>query len=112
VLQGVSNQPEPDEPPPLAVPPHLLTWWFAVMSVGGIVVGVFGDQFQVGKSVLGHPLVIFFAVVAGSLLTLAFIYQKPLQKLISPASLVIGCLIGLACYFLGGWFGASLAAIP
>ena len=26
----------PDHPPPVPVSPHLLTWWFGLMALGGV----------------------------------------------------------------------------
>jgi hypothetical protein len=57
-------------------------------------------------------LVIFFAVTAAVLLTLTFVHQRPLAKLISWPNLAAGAIIAVACFLLGTWFGANLIATP
>jgi hypothetical protein len=89
----------------------VLTWWFSLMSVGGLALGLFGGDHPLGKGVLGHPLVIFFALVAAGLMMLGFLYGR-LLKVISATSLVVGFVIAIACYVIGVWFGVSLAAMP
>jgi hypothetical protein len=105
-------QPPPDHPPPLAVSPHILTWWFGLMAVGGLGFGVFAHERPFGNGFLGHPLVMFFGLVAAMLLTLRFLYTRPLRELIAVPLLVLGCVVAAGCYVLGDWFGTSLMALP
>lgn len=105
-------QSSPDHPPPLPVSPHLLTWWFSLMAIGGLGLGVFAHNQPFGNAFLGHPLVVFFAVVAALLLTLRFLHARPLRELISVPLLGLGCAIAVACYILGDWFGTNLMALP
>jgi hypothetical protein len=98
--------------PPVPVSPHLLTWWFGVMAVGGLGFGAYADQRPFGNGLLAHPLIVFFAVVAAGLMTLRFLHARPLLQLISPPYLAAGALIGIACFFIGGWFGSSLIHMP
>jgi hypothetical protein len=89
----------------------VLTWWFSLMSIGGLALGLFAKGHPLSEGVLGHPLVIFFALVAAGLLTLRLFYGG-LLKVISVPSLAVGFVIAVACYFVGIWFGVSLAAMP
>jgi hypothetical protein len=108
----VSTKPNPDDPPPIPVSPHLLTGWFGVMSVGGLAFGLFADRPLFGKGILAHPLVMLFAMAGAGLLILKFLHGEPMRKLISPVSVIAGCIIAVVCYFIGRWFGVSLAAVP
>lgn len=109
-------EPSPDGPPPLPVSPHLLTAWYGLMSVGSLALGLFAERPSLAKGLfshtLGHPLVVFFALVAAGLMMLKFLHQQPMRNLVSPVNLVAGFLIAVACYFMGEWFGSSLSAIP
>jgi hypothetical protein len=99
-----------DGPPPVS--PHLLTWWFGLMAIGGVAFGLNADEHPFGRGVLAHPLVVFAACVLAGLLTLRFLHARPVRQLISAWSLAGGAVIGVACFFLGRWFGASLMHIP
>jgi hypothetical protein len=101
-----------DGPPAVAVSPHLLTWWFGLMAAGGMGFGLYADERPFGNGVLAHPLVVFFAFVAAGLLTLRFLHARPLFQLISAPSLAAGAIIGIACFFLGTWFGINLIHMP
>ena len=61
---------------------------------------------------LAHPLVVFAACVLAGLLTLRFLHARPVRQLISVRFLAVGAVIGVACFFLGEWFGASLMHMP
>jgi hypothetical protein len=108
-----SAKPErPDGPPPVPVSPHLLTWWFGTVAVAGLGFGAYADQRPFGSGALAHPLVVLFAFVAAGLLTLRFLHTKPLLQLISAPSLAAGAVIGIACFFIGKWFGVNLIHMP
>jgi hypothetical protein len=108
-----SLKPErPDGPPPVPVSPHLFTWWFGLMAVGGLGFGAYADQRPFGNGMLANPLVVFLALVAAGLLTLRFLHTKPLLQVISAQVLAAGGVIGVACFFIGKWFGASLIHMP
>ena len=102
----------PGDPPPVPVSPHLLTWWFGLMAAGGVGFGLYADERPFGNGVLAHPLVVFFAFVAAGLLTLRFLHARPLLQLISARGLAAGAVIGIACFFLGTWFGVNLVHMP
>jgi hypothetical protein len=102
----------PDHPPPLPVSPHILTWWFSLMAIGGLGLGIFAHDRPFGDGLLGHPLIVLFAVVAAILLTLRFLHARPLGELIPRASIALGCAIAVACYVLGDWFATNLMALP
>ena len=101
-----------DGPPPVPVSPHLLTWWFGLMAVGGLGFGAYADQRPFGNGVLAHPLVVFFAFVAAGLMTLSFLHARPVLRLVSGRSLTAGAIIGIACFFVGNWFGSNLIRMP
>ncbi len=101
-----------DGPPPVPVSPHLLTWWFGLMAAGGLGFGAYADQRPFGNGVLAHPLLVFFAIVAAGLMTLRFLHARPVLQLISARSLAAGAIIGIACFFIGNWFGSNLIHMP
>jgi hypothetical protein len=92
--------------------PHLLTWWFGLMAIGGVAFGLDADEHPFGRGVLAHPLVVFAACVLAGLLTLRFLHARPVMQLISARSLAGGAIIGVACFFFGRWFGVSLIHMP
>jgi hypothetical protein len=99
-------------PPPVPMSPHLLTWWFGLTAVGGLGFGAYADERPFGNGVLAHPLVVFFAVVAAGLMTLRFLHERPLLQLIPAPCLAAGAIIGIACFFVGSWFGSNLIHMP
>src|SRR5262245_62136920 len=76
-------------------------WWYGLMAAGGLLFGLLGDNRPLGSSVLAHPLVIFFAVVAAALLILRVARARPVPELIPERALVIGCLVGGAAFLAG-----------
>jgi hypothetical protein len=100
------------DPPAIPVSPHLLTWWFGLMAAGGVGFGLYADERPFGNGVLAHPLVVFFAFVTAGLLTLRFLHARPVLHLISGWCLAAGAVIGIACFFIGNWFGVSLFNMP
>lgn len=97
---------------PLPVSPHLLTWWFGLLSLGALGFGVYADEHPFGRGILAYPLVVFAAFVAAGLLSLRSLHARPLPQLIPAQALAAGGVIALACFFLGRWFGASLLHMP
>ena len=102
----------PGDPPPVPVSPHLLTWWFGLMALGGVGFGLYAEVRPFGNGVLANPLVVFFAFVAAGLLTLRFLHARPVPELISSRYLAIGIVIGIICFFIGNWFGVNLLKMP
>ena len=102
--------PPSDKPQPLPVSPHLLTGWFSAMALGALALGVI-DRQPAGKDVFSH-LSMFFAVVAAGVIMLKLVHGRPLRDVISPISLAGGCIVAIACYFIGGWFAVNLTAVP
>ena len=101
-----------DGPPPVPVSPRLLTWWFGLMAAGGVGFGVYADERPFGDGALAHPLVVFLACAVAGLLTLRFLHARSLLKLISARCLAAGIVIGIACFFIGRWFGVNLIHMP
>jgi hypothetical protein len=105
--------PTPSEgPPPISISPHILTWWFGMMAIGGVGFGFVAEKRPFGNGVLAYPLVIFFACAGIVLLTLRFLYNRPLTEFISERALLVGCGIGVACFLIGNWFGVALTSMP
>ena len=102
----------PGDPPPVPVSPHLMTWWFGLMAIGGVGFGVYAEERPFGHGVLAYPLFVLLAFAAAGLLTLRFLHARPLLKLISRGNLAAGIAIGIACFFIGNWFGISLHKLP
>jgi hypothetical protein len=90
----------------------LLTWWFGLMAAGGVGFGLYADERPFGSGVLAHPLVVFFALVTAGLLTLRLLHARPVLQLISASCLALGAAIGIACFFIGNWFGVNLIHLP
>ena len=82
------------------------------MALGGVGFGLYADERPFGNGVLTHPLGVFFALVAAGLLTLRFLHARPVLQLISAWCLVAGAVVGIACFFIGNWFGVSLLNTP
>ena len=104
--------PVSDDTAHVPVSPHLLTWWFGLMATGGVGFGWYAEQQPFGHGILAHPLVVFGAFVAAGLATVRFLHNRPMLELISLPALLVGGVIGVACFFLGNWFGASLSMMP
>jgi hypothetical protein len=93
---------------PPRVSPHLLTWWFGVMAIGGMGSGLYADAQPFGDGVLAHPLAALAAGVLAGLMTLRLLYARPLLQVISVRCLAAGAVIAAMCFLLGRWFSATL----
>ena len=85
-----------------------LSWWLGGMALGGMVFGMYGAQRPFGGGIVTHPLFLFGVLAVLALIILRFAGERPL---VSDRSLAIGVVIGIASYFLGAWFGASLLVV-
>jgi len=85
-----------------------LHWWYGLMAAGGLLFGLLGDARPLGPSVLAHPFVIFFAVVAAALMILRVARGRPVPELIPERALVIGCFVGGAAFLAGNLIAAHL----
>ena len=101
----------PSTPPTGANAGRILTWWFGAMSAAGLAFGSLAEQRPFGNDVLAHPLVIFFAIVAGALLILRLVSRRPAPALIGDRMLLVGCGVGLIAFLIGNWFGTHLGAM-
>lgn len=90
---------------------RVLTWWFGLMGIGGLLFGTQSERRPFGTDVLAHPVVIFFAVVGAGLLVLRAVLRRPVPDVISDRMLYVGCAIGLLAFFIGNWFATHLAAM-
>lgn len=82
--------------------------WHVLMVLGGAIFGMLVDQRPFGDAILRHPLVIFFFLVALGLLALRVLLAQPVPNVISDRALVGGCVLGLAAFLVGNYFGVYL----
>jgi len=95
----------------MAIPPaasRAQHWWHGLMAAGGLLFGLLGDKRPFGASVLAHPLVMFFAVVAVALLALRAAARRPVPELLPERVLVVGRLVGGIAFLAGNWVAAHL----
>ena len=83
-------------------------WWCGLMVAGGLGFGLLGDRRPFGTDVLAHPLVVFFVVVAATLLALRVALARPVPELIPERTLIVGCIIGVAAFLVGNWVALHL----
>jgi hypothetical protein len=99
---------QPDLRPSPSVQLRALTWWLGMMALGGMCFGMYGAQRPFGGGLITHPLTIFGGLALVGLLILRFAADRPL---VSDRALAAGVVIGIACYFLGSWFGTELLVV-
>jgi len=85
-------------------------WWCGLMVAGGLGFGLLGDKRPFGTDVLAHPLVVFFVVVAATLLALRVALARPVPELIPERTLIVGCVIGVAAFLGGNWVAIQLSS--
>jgi hypothetical protein len=94
--------------PPKSRAGHAQRYWYGLMAAGGLLFGLLGDNRPFGTSVLVHPFVIFFVIVAAALLILRVARGRPVPELIPERTLVIGCFVGGISFLAGNWMAAHL----
>jgi len=101
---------EPARPPRKRAPVsgRILTWWFGLMSLAGMLFGAFADKRPFGDDVLMHPLIILFIVVGVALLALRVALRRPVPEIIPDRLLLVGCFVGLAAFLIGNWLAVNL----
>jgi hypothetical protein len=92
-------------------PGRILVWWFAAMSVAGVLFGAFAEQRPFGDDVLAHPVIVLFIAVGIGLVALRFAIGRPVQEIIPDRLLVFGCVVGLAAFLIGNWLAVHLRAL-
>ena len=105
------TDPAPSPKPRRPIAGRILTWWFGVMSVAGVVFGLFTESRPFGNDVLEHPVVILFVVVGIGLIVLRVALRRPVPEIIPERLLLVGCVVGLAAFLIGNWFAVNLSAI-
>ncbi len=80
------------------------------MVAGGLAFGLVGDRRPLGTDVLAHPFVVFFIVVAVSLIVLRIARARPVPELIPERALVVGCLVGGGAFLIGNWVATHVVA--
>jgi len=78
------------------------------MALGGMTFGMYRAQRPFDTGLITHPLFLFCGLAVATLLILRFAGERPL---VSDRALAAGVVIGLASYWLGNWFGASLLMV-
>jgi hypothetical protein len=78
------------------------------MAAGGLLFGLLGDKRPLGTSVLVHPFVLFFFLVAAALLILRVAGGRPVPELIPERTLAVGCFVGGAAFLAGNWIASHL----
>lgn len=90
---------------------RVLTWWFGLMSLSGLLFGYFAERRPFGDDILAYPLVVFFVLVGLALLVLRLAAGRPVPDVISDRMLIVGCVVGLGAFLIGNWFAIHLAQI-
>ena len=84
-------------------PQRILVWWYGLMVAGGFLFGLVGDRRPFGSDMLAHPLIVFFASAAASLLVLRVALARPVPELIPERPLITGCVLGAAAFLVGNF---------
>ena len=86
----------------------LITGWYGVIAVVGLGFGLLGERRPFGEDILAHPLIIYCLAVAGGLLILRFVSERPVPDIIPERDLVRGCALGLGMFLVGNFVVAHL----
>jgi hypothetical protein len=87
-----------------------LVWWYGLVAVAGFGFGLLGDRRPFGTDMLAHPLVVFYAGVAVSLIAIRVALRRPVPEVIPERALAAGCIIGAAAYLLANFFVTRFAS--
>ena len=82
--------------------------WYGLVMAGGLGFGLIGERRPFGNDMLAHPLVVYFAVVALSLLILRIVVARPVPEVIPERVLVAGCLSGAAAFLVGNFISVHM----
>jgi uncharacterized membrane protein YedE/YeeE len=91
---------------------RLQAWWYGLMLAGGLGFGLIGERRPFGQDMLAHPLVVYFALAAASLLVLRAVLARPVPEVIPERTLVSGCLLGVAAFLAGNFINTYVLAGP
>jgi len=80
------------------------------MLAGGLGFGLIGERRPFGQDMLAHPLVVYFALAAASLLVLRAVLARPVPEVIPERTLVSGCLLGVAAFLAGNFINTYVLA--
>jgi hypothetical protein len=83
---------------PAPVTRRILIWWYGLVAVAGFGFGLLGEWRPFGTDMLAHPLVVFYAGVAVSLIVIRVALRRPVPEVIPERALMAGCIIGAAAY--------------
>jgi hypothetical protein len=86
----------------------LLGCWYGAVCLAGLGFGLLGERRPFGSNILAHPFIVYAFVLAGGLLALRIIRQRPVPDLIPERALGIGCATGVALFLAGNFIAAHL----
>lgn len=99
---SLSDRPPGGDPPGRLNASRVLTWWFAVMSLAGLLFGWFAAQEPAGAERLAVPLVLFAIVVGAALVALGITTRRPPYALMSVRHWIVIGAVGVAALAIGG----------
>jgi hypothetical protein len=95
---------------PAPVTRRILIWWYGLVAVAGFGFGLLGERRPFGTDMLAHPLVVFYAGVAVSLIVIRVALRRPVPEVIPERALMAGCIIGAAAYLAANFCVTRLAS--
>ena len=97
---------------PVAGWPIVVRAWYGLVALGGLGFGLVAERQPFGDDIFVHPLIMFFALIALSLLAVRTMFARPVPELIPDRSLMLGCVLGLAMFLVGNFAAAHLLRHP
>jgi uncharacterized membrane protein YwaF len=91
---------------------RVLTWWFALMSLGGLLLGGTARRQLSALDIILYSLLVSAAALGTVLAVLRLGQQRPLGDVISSRKLIAACAVSIAAFLIGAWLGTELAALP
>ena len=82
--------------------------WYGAVGAAGLCFGLIGEHRPFGDDMFAHPLVVYFLIVAGTLVILRLAAQRPVPEIVPERALVAGCVAGLALFLVGNFIAAHL----
>ena len=90
---------------------RMLTWWFGLMGLAGLLLGSLAEQPSSGADMPASLLILFVGALGIALAMLYVIMRRRPREHMSARQLMIGCAVGLAAFAIGNWFGTHLGAL-
>jgi len=89
---------------------RILVWWYGLVALAGFGFGLLGERRPFGTDMLAHPLVVFYAGVAVSLIVIRVALGRPVPEVIPERALMAGCIMGAAAYLAANFLVTRLAS--